>query len=308
MQKRGASRILWNAFELLAVGFIIVLMMTLAKNWSTGESIKQLFLVKDSALMIDALHAVPGDVIFNYQTINYTNDLKMSTLLDNSIQMIGPIGPLYLIPYRPGLPKVIGDEFLVEKSKVNTIQFIRIGSDILFGKDLQYSEKIRCLNINTKDLDWKNKEIAVDPEYVDDLEISENNRQLALSLFGLLKSANVNVKETRSIKENEARTLAERIEETKDAKMIISITTISQENKQLNIYISNSEKSSKLACLIANNLVKYGFNSISILPSDNQILKEDVPSVLIEIRSKDLKNNLVKYGDGIYKAIKEYYE
>ena len=318
MKKRGAIPLL-ILFEGLFAVIILFAMITLAKDWATGEATKQIFLTKDSALMIDALHAVPGDVVFNYRTQNFTDDLRMSTFLDNSVQLIPPLAPPSVFPFRPGTPNMVSDEFTIEKNKINTIKFVKTGSKIQFGKDLQVIVGLSCPSVNTKDENWRENKIVVDPQFggkfkgdvINGIEESEINRQIAMSLSGLLKADSATVAETRSLRQDEERSFEERNAETINAEIIISIGIgPGQQTNPLNVYISSSIESRKLACLIANELSKFNFDSSNILTSDDPLLKDDIPSVSVELGSLsvDTQDKATRYGDAIYKAIKEYYE
>ena len=307
------------AFEGIAAFLILIIVITVAQNLGSGEKVKLTFLTKDSALMIDTLHTVSGDVVYNYQTENYTDELMMKIMDDSVMLKRPPLSYLYIFPFRSGILEVKSEEFKIEKGKINIIDFIKAGSEISFGKGLEYTEKERCPVVDTKDENWKLRKIVIDSRYggkyegyvIDGIKESELNRQIALHLSTLLKSAGANVISTRSLTADTEMSDEERTEISKDASMMIVIGIgPPQENNPLNIKISDSTKSRKLGCLLINNLAKHGFDSSNIAQSDYYLLRDDVPSVLIELESLDeqIQNKVVEYGDGIYQAIKNYYE
>lgn len=315
MNKRGTLQV-YYLYEVIVAVLIVTMLIIFARNIATGEDIKMIYLTKDSALMIDALHAVPGNVVFKYQSQNLTDDLQMS-ILDNSVQLVPKYGPPYSFPFRPGIPEIKSDEFTLSSGRMNILDFIKTGSEIHFGKDIAYTEKVSCPSITTKDENWKYRKIILDPQeggkyvgnYFKNINESDLNLLVGLNLKTLLHLATAEL--TRKEKDEE-RTIQERIEIAEKSSMIISIgfgPPLPKENP-LKIQISNSDKSRKLACLISNNLAKE-FDSVTIdISFDNTLLRADIPSVSIELGSinESSKNKIATYADGIYNAIKTYYE
>ena len=133
MDKRGDTTPLLMLFEILGAVIILIAMISIAKKVATGESIRQEFLTKDTALVIDTLHSVPGDVEFIYQTGNYSDELKLDLLLDHSLQLIGPFGSKILSPFRAGMPQVTTQGVTIPKNTGIDILFTKKASVISFG-------------------------------------------------------------------------------------------------------------------------------------------------------------------------------
>ncbi len=305
MQKKGVSTI----FVLFSVGAAILILMasaSISQRMGKGEAVKQAFLTKDSALMMDALHAVSGNVVFNYETFNFTEDLKMAMSRD-SLQLVPNYGPSYSFPFRSGKLQInFPKEIFFEKQKISKFQFIKSGSKIYLGQDIKYTEEMSCPDVETKDDKWRQNKIIIDYIYSENQDETTINRLTALSLFNLLSSDNANTEPMCSLEANELIDIEDKIKKSSDSKLIISLSLA--KTNQLNIYISGTPESRKLACLIHNNMAKFDFESISILPSDYPLLKNKF-AVLLELGNynKDSKNNVAKYSDAIYKSIRSYY-
>ena len=136
MDKRGQS-LVFVIFSFIASIIILISATTIAKRIATGEDIQQSYLAKDSALMIDAYHAVSGDVAFNYKLYNFSENLKMSLFLDNSVQVVPEIGAFAVYAFRPGVPKVTIDEIQIEAEKTNILDFSKNDSRIEVKKKVQ---------------------------------------------------------------------------------------------------------------------------------------------------------------------------
>jgi hypothetical protein len=136
MDKRGQS-LLFVVFSFIASILILISATTIAKRIATGEDIQQSYLAKDSALMIDAFHAVPGDVTFNYMSYNFSENMKMSLFLDNSVQVVPEIGAFAAYSFRLGVPRVTIDEIQIEAGKRNILDFSKNDSRIEVKKKVQ---------------------------------------------------------------------------------------------------------------------------------------------------------------------------
>ncbi|MFC1728418.1 N-acetylmuramoyl-L-alanine amidase [Nanoarchaeota archaeon] len=314
MNKKGETNPLMMAIVLAIGVFLLFAAGSLAQRFGKAEHFKITFLIKDSALMIDTLHAVPGDVIFKYNAQNYSGDLRIITTEEH----VELYGGQFKFPYRRGVPDIFAEEFTLLGNKSNIIDFVKSGSSIEFGEDIEYKEQERCPTISTKDDLWKGRKLVLDPQFggretgdtVNGVTESDLARRIALALSTRLSG--VHVVPTRALNQDEYKTDKERLEVAEDADMIISIG-IGPAFKDVNplvIYTSDSAKSRKLACFVLNKLKDAGFDSPNILSSDNALLKDEIPSISIELGKidKGIENKITEYSEGIYQAIKKYYE
>ena len=136
MDKRGVT-LVFAIFSLAASIMIILVATRIAKTVATGEDIEQSYLAKDSALMIDAYHAVPGDVNLNYLSYNFSQNVKMSIFLENSVQVVPELDSFAVYPFHPGVPKLTMEEIQIDAYKRNIIEFSKNDSKIEIKKKVQ---------------------------------------------------------------------------------------------------------------------------------------------------------------------------
>jgi len=135
MDKRGVSTI-FAIFSILAGIVILFSATTIAKNIATGEDIKQAFFAKDMALIIDTLHALPGDVKMSYHPENFTTDINLEITESGSVKAKPTYGQQQIFSFRPGLPELTAEEFTLEKQKPNIIDVEKTGSNINVEKQV----------------------------------------------------------------------------------------------------------------------------------------------------------------------------
>jgi len=133
MQKRGVSTV-FAIFSIAASIIILVAATNIARTVATGEDVRQAFLAKDLALLFDALHAVPGNVQFNYQTTNFTQKLTITILEGNSVKVAPLFGQQYIFPFRSGIPIITSDEFSLGENKADIIELVKSDSKIVVSK------------------------------------------------------------------------------------------------------------------------------------------------------------------------------
>jgi len=133
MQKRGVSTV-FAIFSIAASIIILIAATNLAKRVATAEDVRQPFLAKDIALMFDALHAVPGNVQFNYKTTNFTQKITIDVIEANSVKVAPLFGQEYVFSFRPGIPTITSDEFSIGENKADVIEFIKSDSKIAASK------------------------------------------------------------------------------------------------------------------------------------------------------------------------------
>ena len=132
MNKRGQDPLTFLMEVVMAI-VIIGVFIYLANTWGRGEGVKQAFLTKDTALLIDSFHSVPGNVSLNYRTLNYTNDLKIG-LQPNYIELKQPIGSTNVFPFRSGALNILTNELDITKNKVNILAFNKNQREIFMEK------------------------------------------------------------------------------------------------------------------------------------------------------------------------------
>lgn len=136
MQKRGDWFPLM-AFEIVAAVLIIYLMMSYAKKTALGETTAEQFFVKDAAMVVDSLIAVPGNVVYNYQTANYSEDMELAIkddLVDHNVWLTGK-GISESYAFRPSSYAVSENTASIEKNKTNIIIFEKNKTQITIRKE-----------------------------------------------------------------------------------------------------------------------------------------------------------------------------
>jgi hypothetical protein len=85
MNKRGVSRSMMIAGEIVAAALVTVLLLNNSIKWSNSESIYEDFLADDIALTIDSVFAATGNVL-----VSYTGELSSySVELDDDFVLVG---------------------------------------------------------------------------------------------------------------------------------------------------------------------------------------------------------------------------
>lgn len=137
MQKKAVTELLF-LFELIIAAIVIVAMIGVAKNTVSAGKISEKFLAKDAALMIDTLHAVPGNAIVYYKTANYTNPGNLFVLSGNlKLGSGADAGDLMSLrqPYRESEAISIGENNVaLDSEKPNTVIFVKEGSVLSIRK------------------------------------------------------------------------------------------------------------------------------------------------------------------------------
>ncbi|MBN2420811.1 hypothetical protein JXB27_00870 [Candidatus Woesearchaeota archaeon] len=133
INKRGVTQLLM-LFELVIAVIVIIAMVGVAKNTVSGAKVSEKFIAKDAALMVDALHALPGDAVVNYVAVNIPEQKTILVLggflkliSDDETAILGAIST----PYRESTSISIAENrvSLIPK-QTNTIIFDKEGSTI----------------------------------------------------------------------------------------------------------------------------------------------------------------------------------
>ena len=134
MNKRGQSeRAVSFTIELVIAIAVCIAFIIFASKAGRNEDVKREFLVEDAALLVDSFHSVPGNVSFNYRTINYTEDLKLN-LIRNYIELKQPFGSTIAAAFRQGSLNLFENEVDIQKNKMNILVFSKSQSDISLTK------------------------------------------------------------------------------------------------------------------------------------------------------------------------------
>jgi hypothetical protein len=132
MNKRGQDPLTF-LMELVIAIVIIGVFIYLANSWGRGEGVKQVFLTKDTALLIDSFHSVSGNASLNYRTQNFTADLKFG-LQPNYIELKQQIGSTNVFPFRSGALNILTNELDIDRNKVNVLVFTKTQREIFMEK------------------------------------------------------------------------------------------------------------------------------------------------------------------------------
>ncbi len=130
--KRGVSVPLFM-FELLVAAVVLIGMMQLAIKAAQGDINTRQFIAKDTALVIDSLHALPGDVMFAYAATNDSTELFLNVL--NGYSEVSSKGGLtFKTEYRQGSLTVNSQSVDLAANATNFISFQKQGESLLISK------------------------------------------------------------------------------------------------------------------------------------------------------------------------------
>jgi hypothetical protein len=97
--KRGMTKSQYYAIgEFLAAGIVFLTLFTYLKGVATDSQFEQNFMARDVALLLDSIHAAPGDVSFAYDAsikensfvFEFSKQQKLRFAFDNSQVLVFP--------------------------------------------------------------------------------------------------------------------------------------------------------------------------------------------------------------------------
>ena len=337
MKKRGMSRSMFLAAEIVGAAIVAFLLISNALKWSDVETPYKAYLAKDMGLIIDSIFSSPGNIIINYtgNASDYVVDFN-----ENSIAIKIDNDDGGIIKSFPGMkPNQIDLELEYPKK----IKFAKIGDEIIIQDVVKKNlNTLKC--DETKGESLKDKKILVDPGYEKDkIEPSKEMCDIANSFIFEITNAWVNyfnILSTRNLHEyGEDEGIISincndpsKSDKLSDAGVIISLRAGKNKDTTKNnikaFIVSGSVKekeSRKLACLIINSILENKafdntkITGASIVPIDLEVTDKDFPEgikdkifVMLEIgnsendNGKELLEKVPELGDSISKGFMEY--
>jgi len=338
MDKRGQKKFIRSVIEMAIAVVAGLILLNYAVDSTTNATIKEDFFAKDMAMQINAMYSVSGNAYMINKHEEFSNfyfmfsEDRVEVSSDSSL-------PDFLKPefrYVRGSDPQINVNF----EKPESLIIVKNADKVDVGQNIPNLIKIDCPDIDTKDSNWRNKRILIDPgqDGLDGEEEisfeSEGNTitesDVTENIVSSLKALNDNFILTVDLDSTEVVSIEEKLSRAEDVEVIISLHSGSYD-KDLNTakaYVNfNSlkrEESVKLGCFILNSLTEeLDIDAISIVPVDAEMFSmnngkrilqfEDKIAVLIEIgnvRSDKGKSMLATTRDipsQIFEGLRSYY-
>jgi N-acetylmuramoyl-L-alanine amidase len=342
MKKRGQAYQIFFIAELIISILVSFLLIQIAIDYAKGDAITKSYLAGDTALIINTLNSLPGNLMVFYPTVNFDYILKFKdnqvTVLQKEPDQFDKTAGIY--PFIPTVQQHIDYRF----DKPKNLIFHKVGHDIIItDSELLNLNQLACPKISTAVL----RNIVIDPGHgsnqefsasaeeedyglVNDvlgLEESDITRQIAESLYIM----NNNLIATRDIRFEEFKSIDERLSiiNNKNIDSVISIHVGSNPNPEINnvkARISSEsimrQQSRRLACLILNSLSTElsTIKGLSIIPVNVSELKKDDPMRILDtdkvavyleignimINQKNLLQKIPEISKAINDGIKKY--
>ncbi len=332
LKKRGkkGTITIYQAFQLLFAGIIIILLLNFAHRAGTGVQFERVYVAHDMALNLNALYAVPGDVV-----------------LDHDQGMASPYFSKFTERINKGIVEVYGTEnttsrttYLYAQSKSSVIDkeftnpsylsFMRQNGKVIVSETKTATAGSACPIIDTKG-DVMEKRIIIEPgQHAGNPGKNSQNREeykltdrIARTIKLLCEGRGY---ECIILQQGP---LEDKIAELRDssADVLVSIQIGDSEEHDNPLLVKHPlgrEKSKKLACIISNNAGE-SFDKITTEDVDTSKLEEDnerillpsteeggFPAVMLEIgniRNADSlsPNSISKAASLVLQSIEDYY-
>lgn len=316
LKKKRGQRALYTTAELLIGALLLGLFVYRAVDLGTNAGEQKTYLANDLALTADALHAITGNIVYDYRenVQPYVFDIG-----DGIVRVATPaaIPSWYAGRYANKREHPIA-RYLTTPP---IISFSKAGSDITIATERQTLGRTACPDADTR-ATFDELDIVIDPGQSRNdpgeqfLEFSEYiiTRRIAEALTSIC--ANCRILEQGSIEERRAGIA--------DADLVVSIHIGGFENANgvRAVYSVDNARGAKLACIIANAIVRLEFlGQARMDPIDvsrlnendaRRILSPDVPSVQFVIGNIEAPTPLadaegiVRIATKIFEGLQEY--
>lgn len=238
LNKRGGveTEVYFFIFGIVIIILSGVMVTMWANNAIKSTYFEKSFLSKDLALLTNTILASPGNIVYTYY-FDKANISKFNYELENNAFIVSEAEKGTPIYYFYAEDRFRGGELKAVLPAPKQLQLSLTGNDFEIGEDLLPSfNKLVCRGIDTKDEEWKKKEIVI----TGDNEINKEIKDKAN-----FHKFNIKTKKT--------------------GKTDLLIKIVKNENDNTIKAYVDSEKNNKLACLIINK-----FDNIRsvIIPSD----------------------------------------
>jgi hypothetical protein len=297
--KKAQERMIYTITELIATVLIIAVMWGAAYSYGKGEPYEKLYLAKDIAMNLNALHSIEGDFNFIYTPTNlnkYLYRIKNSLVTVAKDNFDDPSRAEYFFTSNQYTTK-IDSEF----RKPAALTFIKRGNQISIVQDVVQPNKttIICQESIKKDSNWKQqKKLFIDP-------LSDINPDYTLKLAESLK-ARINP-ENIIIPDKDSNKLQLFSYKNPDILLIIQV---SEENiPKITLSYNNINENSILNCLLRKEFQEsYNIEPNVIFSDSDQLLNLAENKLALKIEINPSKYPAEKTTNILYNAIKNYYE
>lgn len=268
LNKRGVEQeVYFMIFEVLMIVFVSFVLFRYVNSMGDNTYFEKNYLARDLSLLTTTLLASPGNIGYTYY-FDKGDISKFSYDLENGAFIVSKKeSPMYFIYAEDGFRS---SGIKASLSAPKQLQFSLIGNDFEIGENLQLSfGKLVCRGVDTKDEEWKKKEIVI-----------TGDRDIKKKIEDKAEFHEYNIKTEYSEKTD----------------ILVRISRNEDTGGMIKAYV-NSEKNNKLACLIINKFHdKHTIKDSAIIPSTE--------GILLEISSDILESSFVLE---IYSGIEEYF-
>ena len=313
MNKKAVNQILLIA-EILAALFVSFLLVTLAKDWATGDVTNKLFLSKDMALTVDAMYASPYEkthYVYRHPTFGFAAEIKRDGVtVFNQSEGKEFSGISYTIIPTRGYEhekRLLTPQEYIVTGEVLDIKptFIQLGPGIFVSQEFDIPvqmAKIHCPKIDTSFDNWKEDLVFYFNYSIQSGDYYTKNIVDSIDSCNLIQ--------------NFLRTT----DDSSQAQVLIDIflsDEINQEGETNNDLIISYPKGSsvmnlrseKLACLIYNSAIDSLVESYSSIQMNGEPESTNAIKLSLIVGDKNAnKPSFSLIGDLMCEALEDYYD
>jgi hypothetical protein len=285
MHKKGTEPVIWIIIEAALITIAIISVFSYIRSVQDNELFMKKFLARDTALMIETVGSVPGDISYVYQDTKANLSRFTFKFADSRAEIARgtEVTPTdYPFYFDASLNKN-----LATVSDSRQLVFSKRGTSLAVGKELSAQYLTGCSAINTKD---SLTLMILDPSDEDALKVATY----------LNKKVSIPVSITAQQKPfSEDERL---LKITDDSDLVIGISYRSDGVNRVLYGSQNQDKAEKLACLILKHLALSGATSI---PSTDRMLSKNTKGIAVRLEvDKAITDS--QAANAINAAVREY--
>jgi len=329
MKKRGlfqSRKASVEEYLMFLLGEILVSLIVAFFLFSYVQSVRENtvleknYISRDLALIMDAMQAAPGNVYYNYQFSKLDlNKFKFS--FQNQRIGVSDENQEYAIsfPYSDSLFLGVLSSQIQDAS---TLGLMKNGDSFQVNAVMiPKLNQMSCPRLDTH-ADPSNKDALIDPGHggddfgvVNPAKPAEKESKLSLKVAEAMRDLDSELSRTLTRSDDSKLEQDPRVALVKpETDIVVSIHSNLNEKaiNQLKVYVpinQNQLRSTKLACLIINQISDLGFTSYSIIPSDEELISKSPAAVMIELGNIQHSSKPVgDLGKGILRGVEKYYD
>jgi hypothetical protein len=253
MNKKAIEPALWILIEAAVITVAIIIVFSYIRSVQEDTLFMQKYLARDTALMVETMSSVPGDVVYTYQ--DSKADLSIYSFSFSSGNARVGLGPELTPPDYPYYIDTSLKPNLATVTASKQLVFAKRGTSLDFAAALPLGYQQGCGSIDTK---GQINVLVVDPADAKALKTADYMRG---------KSSIPVTLTTQKVPESEDKRLSA-ISESTDA--VVGMQFTSDGLMRVRYGNANQQQAEKLACLILKNLPTGG---TSISSNDRMLLK-----------------------------------